>query len=117
MSFDWKLSLSKNNLSINCSVNHIISVKMSDELRGMMSPMNLSLDVQRYWLLILHIVINKHFNGIIIHNYSNTQMKVYAKDSMDRLGDDLTELHTESSSVKISVFCPIKTFNHLLITV
>ena len=36
--------------------------------------------------------INKHFNDITYHNYSNTQMKVYAKNSFDRFGDDLTEL-------------------------
>ena len=43
---------------------------------------------KRYYRLIL---INKHFNGITFHNYSNTQMKVYAKNSFDRFGDDLTE--------------------------
>ena len=44
-------------------------------------------DNKRYLLLF-----KKHFTDIIIHNYSNTQMKVYAKNSFDRLGDDLTEL-------------------------
>ena len=42
--------------------------------------------IKRYFQLIKYI-----FNSII-HNYSNTQMKVYAKNSFDRLGDDLTEL-------------------------
>ena len=31
-------------------------------------------------------------NDITYHNYSSSQMKVYAKDSFDRFGDDLTEL-------------------------
>ena len=42
---------------------------------------------KRYLLLI-----NKPFIDINFHNYSNTQMKVYAKNSFDRFGDDLTEL-------------------------
>ena len=37
------------------------------------------------------ILINKYFNDIFIHNYSNPQIKVYAKNSLDRFGDDLTE--------------------------
>ena len=44
---------------------------------------------KRYYKLIL---INKNFNDFTYHNYSNTQMKVYAKNSFDRFGDDLTEL-------------------------
>ena len=73
---------------------------MSDELRdeeiGSESQISEQLDERltmndnkRYYKLIL---INKHFNGITFHNYSNTQMKVYPKNSFDRLGDDLTEL-------------------------
>ena len=42
---------------------------------------------KRYLLLI-----NKPFIDINFHNYSNTQMKVYPKNSFDRFGDDLTEL-------------------------
>ena len=38
------------------------------------------------------ILNNKHFNNINYHNYSNTQMKVYANNCFDRFGDDLTEL-------------------------
>ena len=44
---------------------------------------------KRYYNLIL---IKNDFNNITFHNYSNTQMKVYAKNSFDRFGDDLTEL-------------------------
>ena len=43
----------------------------------------------RYLLLLLN---NKDFNDLTYHNYSNTQMKVYPKNSFDRFGDDLTEL-------------------------
>ena len=44
-----------------------------------------------YERYLLFILINKHFIEIIYYNYSNTQMKVYAKDSFDRFDDGLAE--------------------------
>ena len=44
----------------------------------------------------------QHLMTSLFHNYSNTRMKVYAKNSMDRFGDDLTELsHYNTWHLKI----------------
>ena len=70
---------------------------MSDELRNKRkrseSQISEQLDERltknkRYLLFKL---IERHFNDVTYHNYSNTQMKVYSKDSFNRFGDDLTK--------------------------
>ena len=69
---------------------------MSEELRdeGMRSETQISEQLDERLTMNdnkRYLLLNNNFNDITYHNYSNTQMKVYAKDSFDRFGDDLTE--------------------------
>ena len=51
---------------------------------------NYRINVNKRYLLLK--LIHNTLITSLSYNYSNTQMKVYAKNSFDRLGDDLTEL-------------------------
>ena len=93
---------------------------MSDSLRGkrlrsetQISKRRTMNDNKRYLFLISII---KHLNDIIIHNYSNTQMKVYAKNSFDRFGDDLTEeiLQYLTFEDKVRLECVSKQWRRLV---
>ena len=63
-----------------------------------------------------YLLLNNNFNDITYHNYSNTQMKVYAKDSFDRFGDDLTEeiLQYLILEDKVSLECVSKQWRRLV---
>ena len=67
------------------------------------------------WYYILDINYLK-LNNIISHNYSSSQMKVYAKNSFDRFGDDLTELILQYLTFedKIRLECVSKQWRRLV---
>ena len=105
-------------------INLIIIHRISEELRdkwlknetqiGEQSDERLTMnDNKRYYRLIL---IHKYFNEIIIHNYSSSRMKVYAKKSFDRFGDDLTELILQYLTLedKIRLECVSKQWQRLI---
>ena len=52
----------------------------------------------------------------LFHNYSSSQMKVYAKDSFDRFGDDLTELILQYMTLedKVRLECVSKLWRRLV---
>ena len=63
-----------------------------------------------------YLLLNNNFNDITYHNYSNTQMKVYAKNCFDRFGDDLTEeiLQYLTFEDKVRLECVSKQWRRLV---